>query len=360
MKTAIVDNTDQPAHQLPHHRTETTQGSLTLHRVWPVPEEPDAERTLAVEFADEHDIRAGWWRAGALELLAPGADPKLRALPALLRRDGEGPPAKVVSHRPGKRAVVRTEADGRSVFVKVVRRRRAPGILDGVQRAQSFNGPFRLPRMRDHTDSTVTFDALSGVSLHSPSPLSTAEWGQAWAEVCHAWAESVRNPRRSATPALVHRAESEVGVLRHWFHLTAPYLEDRDQTERKLETISAKLLGLAEDRLVPAHRDLHDKQLLWSAQQGPGLLDVDTACLADPALDLGNLRAHALLRQLQGVWSAGHSETVRFCVDDTAESASVPRHALALYEQAAQLRLGLVYAVRPQYTDVAAELRENC
>src|SRR5699024_3308901 len=124
-----------------------------------------------------------------------------------------------------------------------------------------------------------------------------------------------------------------------------------------VEHLAEQLANLPEERLRPAHRDLHDKQLLWSEQSGPGLLDVDTACLADPALDLGNLRAHTLLRRLQGVWPPSRAETVAFCVDETAQRIGAPLPTVAVYEQAALLRLGFVYAVRPQYAAVAAQLR---
>ncbi|WP_120004469.1 phosphotransferase family protein [Nesterenkonia muleiensis] len=365
----MLQHTSRPDQLIPPHRVEVSGETLTVRRAWPVPADKDASGELAVELTDGRGLRAGWWGRNGPRLLNAGEDPKLRDLKDLLSPGKGHQASEIVSHRPGKRAVVRRETAHSTEtvtveFVKVVRRGKAAGVLDGIRRAEPFTGPFRTPDVLDHSDSTVTFAALEGVSLHNPGALGQDQWVQAWNEVCRAWAQTVTGSLQSApqvtarTGALVHRAESESGVLRHWFHLTVGYLPDAAQTERRVADISAQLNRLNEDRLVPAHRDLHDKQLLWSRRRGPGLLDVDTACLADPALDLGNLRAHALLRTLQGVWSARQAETVRFCVDEAAEQCAVPRSTVAVYERAALMRLGLVYAVRPQYADVAAELRQ--
>src|SRR5699024_11859136 len=79
------------------------------------------------------------------------------------------------------------------------------------------------------------------------------------------------------------------------------------------------------------HRDLHDKQVLWQPDAPPGLLDVDTATLGDPALDVANLRAHATWRELQGLWSAEQSAVVREEVDRTALRLGIPPRELAAY-----------------------------
>lgn len=324
---------------------------FTVSRAWPL------DHGLAVELTDGNAVRAGWWDGADLELLPAGTDPKLKAFKELTREGA------VISHRPGKRAVVRRQTSAGTQFVKVVRRGKAAGILDGIQRAADFAGPFRTPEVIDHDDATVSFSELAGRSLHQPENFAPQEWALAWAEVLDAWVQSTGTAALSSTVAadqgpLVHRAEAETGVLRHWLQLVRKYLSDPQAAEAAVDHVIGQLGGLSEDRLTPAHRDLHDKQLLWSPNLGPGLLDVDTACLADPALDLGNLRAHALLRRMQGLWTPAQAESVQFCVDDTAERVRLPRESVAVYERAALLRLGLVYAVRPQYADIAAQLRQ--
>lgn len=279
------------------------------------------------------------------------------ALPALEQLISTG--AELVSHKRSKRAVVRLATGSSTQFIKVVRPGKAAKILDGIRRAEPFNGPFRTPDVLQSTDSTVTFAELPGLSLHCPQELRTDHWVQAWTQVAASLAQVIRaGASQDQTPPLVHGAEAEIRVLRQWFQRSAEQLPDLDRTEQQVTRVSSQLEQLSTPRLSPTHRDLHDKQLLWSAAAGPGLLDVDTACAADPALDLGNLRAHALLRRLQGLWSAAEAETVQFCLDQCAEETSVPRESVAVYERAALLRLSMVYAVRPQHGTVAQELSQ--
>lgn len=349
--------------QLPPTSITTPDGTLTIQRCWPLPEKDQDGIQLAVELANTAGIRAGWWSQDGLQLLEAGQDPALKDLRSLLNDTPGESCTELISHRPGKRAVVRrepsaSEQHSATEFIKVVPSGRSGRILAGIDRAEPFTGPFRTPEVLAKTDSTVTFAAMEGTSLHHPADLSEEHWAQAWSEVCQALASATDIPHASSTSSLVHRAESEIGVLRHWFTLTRRYLPDAEHAELLVESLVRELDQLSSDRLVPSHRDLHDKQLLWSAHLGPALLDVDTACLADPALDLGNLRAHATLRKLQDLWSPQEAETVKFCVDEAAESSAVPRRSVAIYERAALLRLGLVYAVRPQYAAVAAEIRQ--
>src|SRR5699024_11799649 len=64
----------------------------------------------------------------------------------------------VVSHRPGKRAVVRTrEDDGTVRYVKIVRPGRARRLLEAIDRAEDFTGPFRTARVLAADEDTVTF-----------------------------------------------------------------------------------------------------------------------------------------------------------------------------------------------------------
>ncbi len=282
------------------------------------------------------------------------ADPALPALDELMSIGAE-----LVSHKRGRRAVVRMQTGSGTQFIKVVRPGKAAKILDGIRRAEPFNGPFRTPEVLQSTDSTVTFAELTGLSLHSPEQLSQDQWVQAWTQVAASLAQVIRTGLPQDQPApLVHSAEAEVRVLRQWFQRSAEQLPQAARTQQQLTKLASQLEQISTPRMSPTHRDLHDKQLLWSAVAGPGLLDVDTACAADPALDLGNLRAHALLRRLQGLWSAAEAETVQFSLDHCAEETSVPRESVAVYERAALLRLSMVYALRPQHSTVAEELTQ--
>jgi hypothetical protein len=83
---------------------------------------------------------------------------------------------------------------------------------------------------------------------------------------------------------------------------------------------------------------------------------VDTACWGDPALDLGNLRAHARWRELQGLWSAAHAEELRDQIDRTAHLAGISRAAVTTYERSTLARLTCVYALRPRWRTHARTL----
>lgn len=320
---------------------------LRVTRAWPLP----GGTGLSLEFEDSGQRRAGTWDGSTLHVEPFGADSRLSALAKL------APAGVVVSHRRGKRAVVHHD----DVFIKVVRRGRASSILEGIERASAFAENFRTPQVRAHDESTVSFAELAGHSLHDPSLFSAQEWQRAWAASLGAWTRSVRDSGSGSSsptrPTKEHLAADEIDVLRHWTELVSPFIDAPDSLRDITEEITDELARLPEVALRPAHRDLHDKQLLWSPKEGPGLLDVDTACLADPALDLGNLRAHARLRQLQHIWNPEQARAVVEAVDAAASQLQLSPHTIQVYERSATLRLGCVYAVRPAYTEVATKMR---
>ena len=108
-----------------------------------------------------------------------------------------------------------------------------------------------------------------------------------------------------------------------------------------------------DNALVPAHRDLHDKQLLWDGS-GLGVLDLDTTCLADPALDPANLAVHARLRVAQGLWSSTAAAVVEVAAERVATAAGVDQERWRTARQATLLRLVGVYAFRPRLSGLVA------
>ncbi|SJN24943.1 hypothetical protein FM125_05435 [Micrococcus lylae] len=349
---------------LPPAEAEAEGRLWAVDRCWP----SGAVGELAVEVSSGGALRAGHWRDGSLGLLPADADPTLKALAPLVAAGGT-----VVSWRPRKRAVVRTTGAEAEAFTKVVRAGRAQGILDGIERARAFEAGFRTPQVLDSTEATVTFAALPGRSLHHESAFTAAEWSRAWAEIAEALAaarrarpngaaENAGIPAPAALPVQetaalpVHGPAQEAAVLADWLERTADWTGAQPGFVHAVEKVGQTLRGLPAVGNVPTHRDLHDKQLLWDPELGPGLLDVDTACLGDPALDLGNLRAHALWRQRQGVWSAARADVVRRTVDELALAEGLPAPRIGLYEHATLLRLRCVYALRPRYAQAAADL----
>ena len=81
-----------------------------------------------------------------------------------------------------------------------------------------------------------------------------------------------------------------------------------------------------------SHRDLHDKQLMYSADSDtPGLLDFDTAALAEPAWDVANLAVHLELRRDQRVLDDAAVRVAESAIGDVVRELDVPEDRLWVY-----------------------------
>ena len=323
-----------------------------VRRAWPA-----SRNRIAFEAAkDGGGIRAGYLGDNGVELLAPGRDPKLPGLERLLAHDRA---VQLISHRPGKRAVVRLP-DG--CFAKCVRPGRAGAIIAGQRRAGAFAAGFELPEVLVADDSTVTLSRLPGVELHDPARLGE-NWQRAWTECLESWTLAGKEaPHRNDSDSPVHTAASELHVLNDWRERAAGLLGSlRHRLDALIAEVSDELIHRATEATEavpgrepgwgPIHRDLHDKQLMWDPVAGPGMLDVDTACRGERELDLGNLAAHARWRCAQGIWTEADAEVVLDAIGTaTSASGSVPAR-VRTYERSALLRLVCVYAFRPRYSD---------
>lgn len=307
-----------------------------INRAWP---DHAAAVTLELTHPDTAQVRAGIWDLRGIRFLPPGADPVLTI-----------PPGKLISHRAGRRAVIHA-VDGRT-FTKVVRPGKAKKIIARIDQAVGLHAGFRMPEVVAATEDSVTLAALPGRSLHTPRLFSPAQWTQAWEEVVsglqRVWAGG-------GDAGTVHLAADEAAVVGAWVGKALGYVDEPARLIRVAENVCAALLALPAADPVTCHRDLHSKQLLWSPEIGPGVLDVDTACAADPALDLGNLRAHALWRRRQDVWDEQETAVVLAAIDGAASD----RRAVAVYQQATLVRLVCVYAFRPRYRAAAMRLLQE-
>lgn len=322
-------------------------------RAWPA----DDEATTVELTADgEPSVRVGVWRAGGLHVDPPGSD---RRLPALA---DWAPRGDVVSHRRGRRAVVRVA--GGSAFVKIVRPGRAEGVRSAHERAAPFATSFRMATASASGDDlergVVRFTAVPGRTLHdlgADAALPDAAWEAAWDAFGSAWEAALTAAGDPVAGALgIHTPADEARVLAEWAEKGAAQLPAHaDLLRRRAGDLGERLTSLPPASPTLAHRDLHDKQLLWDGHS-TGLLDVDTVCLADPALDLGNLRAHAAFRVRQGWWSGSRAVAVERVVDRLAARRGIDPGRLALAAAATTLRLACVYAYRPRWRALAADM----
>ena len=282
-----------------------------------------------------------------VEVCPPGAD---RKLPALARAAALGP---VVAHRYGRRAVVR----GPGSYLKAVRPGRAAQVRDQAERGRALAAAAGLdaPAVLSGTDDLVEFSVLPGRTLHDlGTGADLGRWRAWWGLWASAWPALAAGPPGTGWP--VHDGACEADVLQQW--------ADRADTfrtlpaaalwayRRQVRTTVERLRTGPAQPLVPTHRDLHDKQLLVGPV-GLGLLDFDTAALAEPALDLANLLVHIRLRVDQGLWSAEHGRAAEQAVLTVVAALRVSGARLACYAESTRLRLAALYSFRPRYRELA-------
>jgi aminoglycoside phosphotransferase (APT) family kinase protein len=146
-----------------------------------------------------------------------------------------------------------------------------------------------------------------------------------------------------------HDAQAEAEVTRGWVEraVRAGRLPATD--------IDPALHALREQEATSpgcAHRDLHDGQLLLTDDR-LGVLDPDTLCRAEPALDLANLLVHLDLRVAQGLLSPLDRTDIRSAILRGAAPSTSTQHRLPAYDRACRLRLAAVYAFRPRWHALA-------
>ncbi|WP_139722482.1 hypothetical protein [Serinicoccus chungangensis] len=340
--------TSRPAWRVPreiqsHTEVDGPGGArvtVTIGRAWPAGVR-DGRARVAVEGLDERGrLRAGTLGTGGeVTLLPHGEDPRLPALAAEART------GSLLVHRAGRRAVVH-RADG---YLKVVRPGRAEGLVEASVRgaAVARAAGFAAADVLDSTDGAVLTTTLHGIPVQRLA--SDGSWPDVWAAWTAGWERWQQLPTVGLT---AHTPAHEAQVLRTWAERVGaldllagtPWPERLARTAQELDR-SPRL------DLTVAHRDLHDGQLLWDGER-VGVVDLDTVCRAEPALDLANLAVHAGLRRAQGMWSVTAAERVEEAVEEVARESGVPGRRLELARRATVARLAAVYCLRPRWREV--------
>lgn len=248
----------------------------------------------------------------------------------------------LVVHRWGKRAVI----IGRDEVTKYLRRGKAQGIADASRTLAHMCQEAGLgsAEVTEVGEAHLSFTLLPGQTLNI-----LAEEGLAgWEVLAEHWPALAKH----TADLPVHTPEKEAHVLQTWHKhaLRHESLTPMGRLGVTVDDVCRELIDsdhcAPQNQWVSAHRDLHDKQLLWDGST-LSVLDLDTAARAEGALDLGNLRAHIELRIVQGRFPEHMRHALNDTIDSIADALGVSEQRLATYEQASRLRLAFVYSFRP-------------
>ncbi|MCI2956218.1 hypothetical protein MN032_00830 [Agromyces atrinae] len=328
----------------------------TVGRAWPA---ADGGSDLEVTAPGVEGVRVGSWRDGVVEIETGLHD---RRLPSLADWATRG---EIVSWRRGRRAVVRVGDE----YVKIVRPAAASSVVAAHVSAETFRRGFAVPEVIGSGDEqeqgVVRLSRLPGrtlCELGADTRLDDAvverawnAWAEGWERVLGSGAGTVAGSGSGAgsAPGRRHTGADECAVLQRWVGDAAGFARDGDDLRRRADRLTEQLGDDSGATFVASHRDLHDKQVLVADDGRVGLLDLDTATEAEPALDLGNLRAHVAWRGVQNRLSAARAVIARGAIDRVARSAGIDAERLDVYEAATRMRLGAVYVFRPAWRDAA-------
>ena len=152
-----------------------------------------------------------------------------------------------------------------------------------------------------------------------------------------------------------HTSEDEIDLLENRVALVSQIFPVyRNLLNQTLIDIIAELYTIRYVELTLTHRDFYEKQILFHGQSA-ALIDFDTACNSDPAIDLGNFLAHLKLQRLQGIQISREAEN-SFLNGYGAETNPVLKKRIAIYERSTVLRLACLYALRPQWSHLTPRL----
>jgi hypothetical protein len=358
--------------QAERERLALPSARLRLRRAWP----RESGHILLEYLADSGGVVAGQWfddrdgcdrvatetavngpvacvvagaRGPAVLLQPAGADRRLQTLARLVSRPGTA----LLAHRAERRAVLQLGTGPGRRYARVLppgrvtataeRWRVAKGLLKG---AVGTPDPVEV----DAPSGVILTPALPGVSLHEL--LGRGEGLEHAGAVGRALATlHAATPRPELTP---HRPRQEARVLEEWIAAIArhaPPLEGpvRRAARRVLDRLEDAPLG----DLAPSHRDFHDGQVLID-RGDVSVLDFDTLCLAERALDLANILVHLELRALQRLCGMRWAQAAGCALLQGYGAPADER--LQLYADATRLRLACLYAFRPRWGAVVPAL----
>jgi aminoglycoside phosphotransferase (APT) family kinase protein len=269
-----------------------------------------------------------------------GADRTLLPLRDLVDRPG----AALVTHRPERRAVVRTSGHR---YVRVVRPGHTATVVGPLSTVRP--GGVRVPVVlhADDTRGLVTISEMSGRTLrdrladHRLSDEEIATDGKQVGAAIRAL-----HSHRARVSRLVHDGTAEMAAAQRWLNAAAHFGLLEPEAWRDRESQVASLLAETPPELALLHRDLHDTQIVLQGGEPVALLDLDLATYGDPALDLANLLVHIDLRARQGICTDRRALMFATAVLDGYSPDPTLLRRLPAYAASTRLRLAGVYSFR--------------
>jgi len=156
-----------------------------------------------------------------------------------------------------------------------------------------------------------------------------------------------------------HTVEDELKLLReHWIVVASQiHPELSDSLKVAFSKVSHTLDKCRSFEPALVHRDYYEKQVLVDGPKS-FLIDFDTICLADPAIDLGNFLAHIRLAGLQSPGCAKRLEEV-FIKSYAPQRSGDFMTRVDAYTQSTLLRLSCLYSIWPQWSHLAQPLLDE-
>jgi len=316
----------------------------------------ERQGAIHIEIHEDGKHRFFVYEANELCELQPENDSKI-PLVSKLDEDGFAAEHSIISYRPGRRIVLGPASGERGNIIKGYKKHHAAQAAGKYAIALSAceQGGFDVPDLlRNDTDK----DCLIMVKRPGQPPDLAADAVADWAGIGACLQRFQQSLATDGLQEFSCRDELEVLDERaRRFLLCMPALPAHWQDGRSRLEDAAKQLPSTVKGLV--HRDLHDGQFIV-AGESISLLDFDLICIADVALDAGNLLAHMKLRALQARQESGDSGVTN-CSQaflDGLDRQDEPgfEQRLFYYQATTYYRLALLYALRPRWVHLTDTL----
>ncbi len=283
--------------------------------------------------------------------------PRDDALPGLhaLIRDG----ARPLAWRPGRRAVVIERGAAGPSYWKVLDRKGFARLAEKVRapawRTLEAAGLVAVTAVDDERRA-IAFAAARGASLHALLARDAAPTAATLADGLTRFAAAGSAYAAAGGSLPLFGVDDEQHALQRACDfatridpaLTKPLARGITALRRPSKLGAQGLL----------HRDLHDKQLFLDDAGALQLIDADTVAHGPLALDVANLAAHFVLRELQGVARNGRTQALALLDAAGVELRRVGAPA-RFFLAGSLLRLAAVYALRPRHEALVAPLLER-